>query len=64
MALLRKLSSIFFSTPFVRASQKDYDKVQIKKKKSFVLLEKYDKGEVAIDYSAELKKLRKFAKAN
>lgn len=61
---LHKLYTIFFPPFFVRTSQKNRSKVQTKQKKSFVLLEKYDKGEIEIDYSTELKKLKKFAKAS
>ena len=61
---LQKISNYFFPIFFVRASKADHEKVRVKQKKAFVLLEKYDKGEVKIDYSVELKRLKKFAQAD
>lgn len=61
---IKKTSSYFFPVSFVRATKNEHDKVQLKQKEAFTLLDKYDKGEIKIDYSSELKKLKAFALAN
>ena len=62
--LLQKISSYFFPVMFIRASKDDQERVQVKQKRAFTLLDQYDKGEIKIDYSTELKKLKKFTRAN
>lgn len=62
--IFQKISNYFFPVFFVRASKDDHERVQVKQKRAFTLLDQYDKGEIKIDYSSELKKLKKFARAN
>jgi len=62
--VVKTINNFFSPQVFVRASDSDLKKISIKSKKALGLLEKYDKGQVEIDYSAELKKLKEFARKN
>lgn len=52
-----------FRNKYSYASKQDIKSIKLDYAKALQLLEEYDNGTVEIDYSAELKKLRKFADA-
>lgn len=61
--LIDKISSIFFPRLYVRASEDAMKSIVVKQKKSLELLDKYDKGHIDIDYSAQLERLKKFTRS-
>ncbi len=60
---IEKITSFFSPKPFRRASDREIQEINLNNE-AFILLEQYDKDEIKLDYSAQLKKLERFAQSN
>ncbi|MCA9370123.1 MAG: hypothetical protein H6774_01010 [Pseudomonadales bacterium] len=62
--ITQNIKNLLFPSTFVYDSPSDATHITVGQKKTLKILEKYDKGQVDIDYSAELKKLEEFTRTN